>query len=442
MRESALYNYFASKDALFDALILADQHTKIERLSPLADGPITDGRAVLEQLAIATLESFAAPREQQLFRILMSDGIRLAKVGRINLYERMGNGRERLHDIMRRLIREGWLRDGRPADAGDGLRQPADRLAPPARDRRRPADDQEPARVRPAARRSVPAAAPRPPSARRAPAPPRARPRGTPPHRHAAPATTASVPVRSKEHRSCLASLRSVIVVAALATSACDRADATAGRAPAEAAAVSVSAAHGGRAADHALHPRQRHAHRAGRRRGGRRDRRPRRRHAGRARQPRGGQRRPDAHCRRRSRGAGRARRRPTPRRSRRGSASPTAAPSTSSACPKWPTRARRRCSRAPSSSAPRCCTRRKLLSQSEFDQRSAQIDAAERQYDVARNGAAQQYQSLMAARARVTAGAEGARRHRGARAVRRRGRRAVRRRSAITSRAAPRWRR
>jgi len=43
------------------------------------------------------------------------------------------------------------------------------------------------------------------------------------------------------------------------------------------------------------------------------------------------------------------------------------------------------------------------LLSQAEFDQRSAQAEATERQYDVARNTASQQYQSLLAARARVT---------------------------------------
>lgn len=43
------------------------------------------------------------------------------------------------------------------------------------------------------------------------------------------------------------------------------------------------------------------------------------------------------------------------------------------------------------------------LLSQAEFDQKKAQTESAERQYDVARNGAAQQYQSLLAARARVT---------------------------------------
>lgn len=44
-----------------------------------------------------------------------------------------------------------------------------------------------------------------------------------------------------------------------------------------------------------------------------------------------------------------------------------------------------------------------KLISQAEFDQRSAQLESAERQYDVASNGAEQQYQSLLAARARVT---------------------------------------
>jgi len=43
------------------------------------------------------------------------------------------------------------------------------------------------------------------------------------------------------------------------------------------------------------------------------------------------------------------------------------------------------------------------LLSQAEFDQRKAQMEASERQYEVARNAAAQQYQALLGARARVT---------------------------------------
>ena len=42
------------------------------------------------------------------------------------------------------------------------------------------------------------------------------------------------------------------------------------------------------------------------------------------------------------------------------------------------------------------------LISQSEYEQKSAQLESAERQFDVAANGAEQQYQSLMAARARM----------------------------------------
>jgi AcrR family transcriptional regulator len=114
VRESALYNYFPGKDALFDALLSAQQDSRVEQLAPLAEGPIDDGRAVLLRLATATLSGYVEPREQKLFRILTSDGIRLAKSGRLNLYERLAHSRERLHDILRRLIRDGWLRRADP----------------------------------------------------------------------------------------------------------------------------------------------------------------------------------------------------------------------------------------------------------------------------------------------------------------------------------------
>jgi AcrR family transcriptional regulator len=110
VRESALYNYFAGKDALFEALLAAHQDSRIERLAPLADGPIGDGRDLLLRFASSTLDSYAEPREQKLFRILLSDGIRLARSGRINFYERMGPSREWLHSVLRRLIRDGRLR--------------------------------------------------------------------------------------------------------------------------------------------------------------------------------------------------------------------------------------------------------------------------------------------------------------------------------------------
>jgi RND family efflux transporter MFP subunit len=44
-----------------------------------------------------------------------------------------------------------------------------------------------------------------------------------------------------------------------------------------------------------------------------------------------------------------------------------------------------------------------KVVSQSEFEQRRTQVEAARQQYEAARNGTAQQYQSLQAARARVS---------------------------------------
>jgi AcrR family transcriptional regulator len=113
VRESALYNYFPSKDAMFDALIAVEQETKLLRFAPFLDEPIADGRAALERLAAATLESYADPRQRKLFRILLSDGIRLARIGRLNLHDRLGHGRVLAHEVMRRLIREGWLR---PAD--------------------------------------------------------------------------------------------------------------------------------------------------------------------------------------------------------------------------------------------------------------------------------------------------------------------------------------
>ena len=44
-----------------------------------------------------------------------------------------------------------------------------------------------------------------------------------------------------------------------------------------------------------------------------------------------------------------------------------------------------------------------RVVSQSEFDQRRTQMEAARQQFEAARNAASQQYQSLLAARARVT---------------------------------------
>src|SRR5581483_5058007 len=114
VRESAFYNYFPGKEALFHALIAAEKESHVERLAKLLEAPAGDPRAVLEQLAAMTLDAFSAPRQQKLFRVLMSDGMRLAKEGRLNFLERMTSGSDRLQALMHRLIEAGGLRPRNP----------------------------------------------------------------------------------------------------------------------------------------------------------------------------------------------------------------------------------------------------------------------------------------------------------------------------------------
>ena len=239
VRESALYNYFKSKEALFDALILAHEHTKSERLASLADdGPIVDARALLERLALGSLESFLDPREQMLFRLLMSDGIRLARTGRFNLHERLGSGPERMQELMRRLIGEGWLRKADPSPALDVLCWTVDAVATDARRRRRPDDDPQSASVRASARRTIF------PGRRRINTPahdgdaprPHARRETIPTPGHCQASTVVSV-----QGVSPLARLSTLSLIAALALAGCNGTDAGAEQAPADAMAVNVS---------------------------------------------------------------------------------------------------------------------------------------------------------------------------------------------------------
>jgi AcrR family transcriptional regulator len=113
VRESALYNYFASKDQLFEALIASASEERIEAFAALTDAPITDARVLLERLVLSALEMFRRPSQEQLFRILMADGVRLTRSGQIDLMERLSTSRVLMRDLMARLVREGWLE---PAD--------------------------------------------------------------------------------------------------------------------------------------------------------------------------------------------------------------------------------------------------------------------------------------------------------------------------------------
>lgn len=109
VRESGFYNYFDSKEALFTALLAAHQESKAEQLAPFLVDKVIDVRLTLEQLTTAVLDYFCRPQQQQLFRVLMSDGMRLAKEGRLDLIERVTSGAAPLRDLMCRLIEAAGL---------------------------------------------------------------------------------------------------------------------------------------------------------------------------------------------------------------------------------------------------------------------------------------------------------------------------------------------
>jgi len=114
VRESALYNYFSSKEQLFEALITAASEERIEQLNEITEGPVDDVRRLLETIVLRTLELFRQPRQEQLFRILMADGIRLTRDGRLNLMERLSAGQVLMRQLFVRLAREGHLRAADP----------------------------------------------------------------------------------------------------------------------------------------------------------------------------------------------------------------------------------------------------------------------------------------------------------------------------------------
>ena len=112
--ESAIYNYFPGKTELFEALFTAEQQPVMQRLSALKKEPIHDARATLTSLAIWIVNQFAEPQQQELFRIFLSDGVRLAKDGQIHLLSRVSIRYTTLEDLMRRLVRGGALRRADP----------------------------------------------------------------------------------------------------------------------------------------------------------------------------------------------------------------------------------------------------------------------------------------------------------------------------------------
>lgn len=59
-----------------------------------------------------------------MFRILLSEGVRMARLRRVNLSERITSGRVGVAAILQRLTRDGWLRKADPRLLGVAFMSP------------------------------------------------------------------------------------------------------------------------------------------------------------------------------------------------------------------------------------------------------------------------------------------------------------------------------
>lgn len=123
VQQATIYHHFASKEALFEAVI-ADQvgdggHVgPVVPLPPPFAGSPEELPAYLERVLVLILEKFAILKERKRFRILMADGVRLAHEGKVNYFERTAALREPMLQLIASLMERGLLRQQDPMQVG------------------------------------------------------------------------------------------------------------------------------------------------------------------------------------------------------------------------------------------------------------------------------------------------------------------------------------
>ena len=111
VRDSALYHYFASKEALVDAIVaersFRDSATDQDAQRVLSETPCPDARSVLETIGDVIVARMTSPRLQKLYRFLLIDSLLNAE-RRENYLQKIDD--QPLPQIMARLVEAGMLR--------------------------------------------------------------------------------------------------------------------------------------------------------------------------------------------------------------------------------------------------------------------------------------------------------------------------------------------
>ena len=121
VQQATIYHHFASKEALFEAVI-ADPVGDAGHAGPPAPPEFTGSAeelpAYLERVLVATLEKFTIIKERKRFRVMLSDGVRLAHEGKVNFFDRTAAVREPMLQLFASLMERGLLRRQDPMLTG------------------------------------------------------------------------------------------------------------------------------------------------------------------------------------------------------------------------------------------------------------------------------------------------------------------------------------
>lgn len=109
IRESAIYHHFAGKEALFEAVLFEPDEG--ERFGPPAAPPMPPQpldqaalQALFERWVAVAMDKFSTLRERKRFRIMLSEGMRLAHSGKLNYFDKMAPLRQPIIDFVGQLM--------------------------------------------------------------------------------------------------------------------------------------------------------------------------------------------------------------------------------------------------------------------------------------------------------------------------------------------------
>lgn len=120
VRESALYHHFAAKEAILEGLLAEHGPARAQQLAEV-DVPMIVKRlgaeGLLRALVERILEGWATPREQKLFRLILSEGPRLGTAGLLHPRVFIGEARAHVARLFSELVRLKQIRRVDPETA-------------------------------------------------------------------------------------------------------------------------------------------------------------------------------------------------------------------------------------------------------------------------------------------------------------------------------------